>query len=124
MKEKNIWSKVGVRCLKVLGVAYFLSAILLVLLAFLVFRFGISEKAVAIGIVLIYILSCLVAGLLIGKLQKNRKFLWGLFVGAMYFAVLLALTGVVDKGLSQVASDFGTTLFICLGSGMLGGMIS
>ena len=120
----NIKGKVIVRCLKVLTVSYAFTAALLLLLAALVFYAGIPEKAVSIGIVLVYILSCLLAGVFMGKLQKNKRFLWGIVMGAMYFAVLLMLTGVVGKGLSEVGSDFGTTLFICLGSGMLGGMIS
>ena len=124
MKEENKNMQMIFRCGKVLGAAYIVSAILLLALAFGVYKMGIGEKVVAIGIVLIYIVSCLLAGFLIGKLQKNKKFLWGLLMGGLYFIVLLALTGIVDKGLSQVASDFATTLFICLGSGMLGGMIS
>lgn len=124
MKEKNIWVQVAIRCLKILGVAYAVSAACLLLLAFGVYKFGLSEKLVAIGIVLIYILSCFVAGFLMGKLTQSKKFLWGLLMGGLYFVALLILSGVIDKGLSQVASDFGTTLLICMGSGMLGGMLS
>ena len=124
MQESGIKGKGIVRCFKVLGAAYAVSAVLLLLLAVMVYKFGIPEKAVSIGIVLVYILSCLLAGVFMGKIQKNKRFLWGIVMGAMYFSVLLLLTGVVGKGFSEVASDFGTTLFICLGSGMLGGMIS
>ena len=99
------------------------SALMLLLLAVMVYKFDVSEKVVSIGIILVYIVSCLLAGLVMGKLQKNRRFLWGIFVGAMYFAVLLILTGMVGKDLSDVATDFVTTLLLCLGSGMLGGMV-
>lgn len=124
MKERNVNGEIASRCLKVLGVSYALTALMLLLIAFGVYKLGVSEKVVAVGIVLVYIVSCLVGGLLIGKLMKTRKFLWGLLMGALYFAVLLILTGIVGKGFSQVASDVGTTLFLCLGSGMLGGMLS
>ena len=123
MKDRNIRVEPVVRCLKVLGGAYVLTALMLLLIAFAVYKLGISEKIVAIGIVLVYIVSCLVAGLLMGKLMKNKKFLWGLLMGALYFAVLFLLTGIVGKGFSEISSDIGTTLFLCLGSGMLGGML-
>lgn len=124
MKEENKNVQMIVRCSKVLVAAYALTAVLLLLLAFGVYKMGIPEKVVAIAIVLIYILSCLLAGFLIGKVQRNKKFLWGLLMGSVYFVVLLILTGIMNKGVSEIASDAGTTLFICLGSGMLGGMIS
>lgn len=122
--EKRIKGKEIGRAFKVLGLAYVISAAMLLALAYLVFRFGISETVVSIGIVLVYIVSCLAAGFLMGKLQKSRKFLWGLFMGAMYFVVLLILTGFCGKDVSDVATDFGYTMFLCLGSGMLGGMVS
>ena len=121
--ERSARREVVFRCLKVLGLAYMVSALMLLLLAVMVYKFDVSEKVVSIGIILVYIVSCLLAGLVMGKLQKNRRFLWGIFVGAMYFAVLLILTGMVGKDLSDVATDFVTTLLLCLGSGMLGGMV-
>lgn len=124
MKERSLNGEVISKCLKVLGVSYAVSALMLVLIAAAVYKFGVSEKVVAIGIVLVYIVSCLTGGLIMGKLMKTRKFLWGLLMGALYFVALFILTGLVGRGFSQVASDMGTTLFLCLGSGMLGGMLS
>lgn len=124
MKERDWKGEMVGKCLKVLGISYVVSIVMLLILAFGVFKFGIPEKVVAIGIVLIYIASCFIAGFWMGKITGNKKFLWGLLMGGLYFTVLLIVTALMDKGLSQVASDFGTTLFICLGSGMLGGMLS
>jgi putative membrane protein (TIGR04086 family) len=56
--------------------------------------------------------------------MQDRRFLWGLLTGSLYFCVLAALTLIVNHGLQDVGNHFFTTLMICSGAGMLGGMLS
>ena len=109
--------------LKCLLAAYILTGGLLMLLALLVYRFGLSEKIVSIVIIGIYIGATFLAGFLAGKKLKTKKFLWGLVVGASYFVVLVLLSMVINHSFKDVATNFFTVLIMCAGSGMLGGML-
>ncbi|MBO6016150.1 MAG: TIGR04086 family membrane protein [Lachnospiraceae bacterium] len=110
--------------LKIFLFAYILTAILLLLLAFVLYKWRLSETATNIGVILIYILSCFFAGFLTGKKMKTHRFLWGLLVGVGYFCILAVLSVVLQKGTGLLSSSFVSTLFLCAGSGMLGGMVS
>lgn len=94
------------------------------LLALLVYRFGLSEKIVSLAIIGIYIAATFMAGFITGKRQKSRKFLWGLVMGGAYFLVLVILSLAVNRSFQDVASNFATVFILCAGSGMLGGMLS
>ena len=94
------------------------------LLAFMLYRFGLSEKVVSICIIAVYIIVTFLAGLLAGKREGRKKFLWGLMMGVLYFGILVAVSLVVNRGLEDVAGNMMTVFFLCAGSGMLGGMVS
>lgn len=110
--------------LKSLLLSYIVTALLLLLLTFLLFQFELDEGKVSVGIVIIYLLSCFLGGFLAGKKYGNRKFLWGLVTGGIYFAVLLVLSLAVKHGVQAQPLQIFTTLLVCAGSGMLGDMVS
>ena len=95
-----------------------------VIVALLLLLLRISEAMVDIGIIVIYIVSCLAAGFVIGKRRKSKKFLWGIVSGISYFLILLLLSVVLGNTMDNIGSDLATVLLICVGSGTLGGMIS
>ena len=123
MKEKN-----GLDYTKDVAVSLFVGFCItflgIVLLAFLLLMFQLSENMVDIGIIVIYVLSCLLAGFVIGKRTKNRKFLWGTLSGGIYFFLLLMISLAARQSMENVGNDLTTVLFICIGSGTLGGMLS
>lgn len=110
--------------LKCLLFSYILTGGLLMLLALLVYRFGLSEKIVSIAIIAIYIGATFFAGFVTGKKLMSRRFLWGLVMGSAYFLVLVILSIAVNHSFKDVASNFFTVMVMCAGSGMLGGMLS
>ena len=61
---------------------------------------------------------------MIGKLTGVKKFLWGLLTGLIYFILLLLITLGVYHTLQSNPAELATTLLLCAGGGMLGGMIS
>ncbi len=103
---------------------YVITGLLLVGLAALLGRMDLSDAAVSIGIIATYIISCFTGGFLIGKKKKRKKYLWGLCVGAFYFAVLLLGNLVVNRGLDGQLVQMLTTAVLCILSGMAGGMLS
>lgn len=124
MGKRDFYMEKAVFIIKCMLGAYLLTAGLLLLLAFMLYRFGLSEKVVSVCIIAIYILVTFSVGLLAGKREGKRKYLWGLVMGALYFGILVAVSLAVNKGLEDVAGNMMTVFFLCAGSGMLGGMIS
>lgn len=107
---------------------YLISGMLLLLLAFLLYKFGLSESVVRIGIIVIYIASCFAGGFLTGKHMGEKKFLWGLVTGAVYAAVLFLVSWFfrqrMDATAEMGAINAVTTLILCAVSSMVGGMFS
>ncbi len=79
---------------------------------------------VRIGIIVIYILSGACGGFFLGKIQKERKYLWGLAAGALYFAILFLVSAATGGGDSMDMAKVATTFVLCAASGMAGGMVS
>ena len=122
--EKNVGNVPVSSVFKVLLVMYILTGLLLVGLAALLYKFELSESAVNIAVIVIYVLIGFVGGFLAGKILQVKKFLWGAIIGAIYFLILLAVSLVLHKGLSGDVIHFDTTLVLCVASGTVGGMVS
>ena len=105
-------------------VSYVLTAVLLAVLAFLLYRLRLGETQISVGVNLIYIFSCLVGGLLAGKAIRQRRFFWGLLSGAVYFLILLSVSFFMNRELGADTMNLLTVFLMCAGSGTLGGMIS
>ena len=110
--------------LKSLLFSYILTAGLLLLLAFFLYKLQLTDKPVSIAIIAIYVLATLFAGFITGKKMKTRKFVWGLMMGMAYFVVLALVSLAVAQSPSALGDSFFTTMVLCLGGGMLGGMLS
>ena len=110
--------------LKCLLFSYIITALLLLLLAFLLFKLGLTEKIVSIAIIAIYVAAAFFAGFVTGKKMGSRKFLWGLFMGGIYFLVLAAISLAVNHSVKELTDSLLTTMVLCTGGGMLGGMLS
>lgn len=104
--------------------AYIVTAVFLLLLSFLMFKAGLDESKTSVGIIAVYVLSTFLGGRIVGKQVPSRKFFWGMLAGLCYFLVLLLLTFALAKSMGASAMQLGTTLVLCLGGGMLGGMLS
>ena len=110
--------------LKSLLFSYILTGGLLLLLALLLYKVGLSQRIVSICIIAIYVLATFFAGFITGKKLKNKKVLWGALMGVMYFLVLAVISLIVNRQPGILTNSFLTTLVLCGGGGMLGGMIS
>lgn len=124
MEKKLIDSGKIVFVMKCMLAAYLLTAGLLLLLALILYRFGLSEKVVSICIIVIYIAVTFLAGFIAGKRAGEKKFLWGLVMGCVYFLILMVVSLIVNKGIEEPVSRLATVFMLCSGSGMLGGMLS
>lgn len=112
------------KLLKNLLFSYILTAGLLLLLAFFLFRFHLTEKPVSMAIIAIYVIATFFAGFVTGKRMGSRKFLWGLLMGTAYFVVLALASLAIKQSPDTLGQSFFTTMALCAGGGMLGGMLS
>lgn len=110
--------------LRNLLITYILTGILLVVLAFALYKFRLKEAQIRLGVNAVYIITCFFGGVLMGKSLRQRRFFWGLLLGIAYFVILLAVSFLLNKGINGSSNQILTTLAICAASGTLGGMIS
>lgn len=110
--------------IKTMLLAYMMTAGLLLLLAFILYKFSLSEKAVTVAIIAIYVVITFLCGLLAGKHADRKRFLWGILAGVLYFLILMLVSVMVDHGVDNVTGNIATVFVLCAGSGMLGAMLS
>jgi len=110
--------------LKSLLASYIVTGLMLLILTFLVYQFQWDEQIVVAGIVMIYVISTFVGGFILGKLIKTRKFVWGIVIGGVYFLLLFLISYGVYREFNTNGLNAITTAVLCVGGGMLGGMLS
>lgn len=110
--------------IKSLLASYIVTGILLLVLTFFMYKFELNEKIVSAAIVGIYVVSTLIGGMIIGKLTKSKRYLWGMVLGIIYFVLLLLITLGVYRTLNGDSVSIVTSLILCAGGGMTGGMIA
>ena len=104
--------------------SYALTGLLLVLLAFLVFKFQLGEQAADISIIAIYVAVTFFGALITGKKVKEQKFFWGFLLGAMYILIISVIAIIIGYTFDVVSTANFTTVALCIGGGLLGGMLS
>ena len=123
--NKNVKQSMQVMwVLKSLLACYLVTGLLLLGVAFLLYKFDLSEQMVTIGIVATYAVSSFAGGFIAGKVKQEKRFLWGLAMGAIYYVLLLLISMGVYRELSQGSMQLLSAALLCLGGGMLGGMLS
>lgn len=120
-KDVELRGQIG-KGIRILGLMFIISSVLLMILSALLYRWELAEGHIAIGIIAIYIISSFIGGFLIGKCNKVKKYIWGFVMGLSYYIVLMIITLVINKGMSDY--NIVTSMIMCMCSGMLGGMIS
>ena len=110
--------------LKAVLVSYIVTGLLLLLITFFGYQFEIEERFVNMGITATYLLSTFIGGFCVGKLMKRRRFLWGIIVGTLYIGLLYGISfGVYGRtGVEEIYELL--PIFLCIGGGMFGGMMS
>lgn len=110
--------------LKALILSFLVTAILIVIFAFTMFKLNISEDVIGLGVAFIYIISCAIGGFYIGKSIKEKKFMWGFFVGLLYMLVLMLVSAIIGGGNNMLSENGFNMFLLCAGGGMLGGMFA
>lgn len=104
--------------------SYAVTGLLLVLLAFLVYNFGLSEKIADLSIVGIYVVVTFIGAFITGKKVKEHKFLWGFLLGFLYIFIISAVAILLGQTFHVNSTANITTAVLCIAGGLLGGMLS
>lgn len=116
--EKVMW------VLKSLLASYIVTGIMLLILTFLVYKFELDEQLVVGGIVATYVISTFIGGFILGKLTEVKKYIWGISLGSLYVALLFLISYGVYREFNTNGLNAISTALLCMGGGMLGGMLS
>lgn len=119
----SIGSKIGI-VIKGLIFSYVITGVLLAILAFLVFQFGLTENVTDVSITAIYVVVTFLGAFVVGKRVKERKFLWGFLLGLCYIAIISVVAIVLGQVFDVTSTANLSTVALCIGGGLLGGMLS
>lgn len=108
---------------KAILISYILSAIALVVLAFIMYKFGLTKSQVEIGVKVIYFISAFIAGLVIALKEKRRRLFWGMAMGAAYMAIIIIISFIVNKGNIENIVGMLINMAICVAGGGIGALI-
>ena len=109
---------------KSLVLSYLVMLLLMCIASFAIWKLDISENVLKGIVIVLYVLSAAIGGIYIGKKQKEKKFLWGLLTGSLYFLILVVLTLLSGDFSGRLGTHFATAFLICALSGTLGGMLA
>lgn len=108
---------------KGLVLAYAISALVLVVLALLMYKMDISEGVVRGVIIFAYVISCFVSGMIVSANHEGRRYLWGLIQGLLYYVILITVSMICNRAVFTQIPGILPALFLCAFGGMLGGML-
>lgn len=97
----------GKAILRSLLLAYGVTGLFLLILAFLLFQFEFGGGTAAVGIIIIYVVSCLVGGFMAGKIIQERP----IYMGDRYRAFLLCSAA---SGIFSGTGEMGYDLCPCV----------
>lgn len=110
--------------IKSLIAAYIFTGIALAALAFAIYKWELTEPVVNIVIMVVYVIASFIGGFVTGKRVKERKFFWGLLLGGLYILIIYGVSLIMSATMGMVSTASVLACLLCLGGGMLGGMLS
>ncbi len=110
--------------LRGLVLAYGLTVVLLMVLALILLKLQPDMSTTETGILVVYVLSCFGGGWYCGRKAGQKKFLWGMLTGVLYFAVLCAVSGMSEHAFQAGLSQSLIAFVMCAAGGMIGGMLA
>lgn len=105
---------------KTIVISYAVTCVILLALSFGVYKFDLSGGQITAGIIIAYIAASFIGGYIIATREKNRRILWGIGIGMIYFLILAVASIAVNKGVAIDTAEAVRALLICAVSGAAG----
>ena len=110
--------------LMILGGMFLVSFFLLLIFSGVMLKGNVGSGFISGGVIAAYVISCLAGGFCMGQVMGKHKFLWGIVMGLCYFSVLFLVGHLCFQGEVAMNLQVVSSFFICIVSGMLGGMFA
>lgn len=110
--------------LKTLIAGYVITVVMLFIIALCLYKMSLGEQIVGAGVLVTYGVSVFVGALMLAKIQKSKRLMWGIVYGMVYFAIILAASIIANKGISCNWPGLAKTFAVCVISGLVGGFVS
>lgn len=108
---------------KYLLIAFVVTTIVLVILAIVLWKLSPPSAVISGGLIFAYVISSFAGGMLLGKKMNKNKYIWGMIFGILYFAILFAASFALNRISGDPFGNVVTVCLLCVGGGMLGGML-
>ena len=100
------------------------SVMILAVLSAVMLKGHMNSGFISGGVIAAYVVSSLLGGFCIGQIKGKQKFLWGAWMGAGYFLLLLLAGNLIyHKGIHMNFQTVSSGI-ICVVAGMIGGMLA
>jgi putative membrane protein (TIGR04086 family) len=119
-REEIIVATNFMNVLKTLAGAYIVTCIMLLLLALGLYKFNLSDWQATAGIIVTYALSTFMGGYYLARKEHNRRLLWGIGFGILYFVVLAVASIILNKGIGIEQASALRAAIICIGAAAIG----
>lgn len=104
--------------------SYFISAIMLFVLAAFIYRLKLRALPAEGLIYGIYAISCLFGGFLCAKRIGSKRLIWGSISGILYALVLIFISCMLSRSFQPELPACLRTLAFCTAGGAFGGILS
>lgn len=110
--------------LKGMAISWLMTMLVLLILSALLVNTGLPSGAAGGFLIAAYLLSPFAGGFYIGKKAEQKKFLWGLVFGILYFVVFCLISMAVNPSGAFSMTRIIKLFLLQSAGGMAGGMLS
>lgn len=110
--------------MKAMAAAYVVTILLLLLVAFIMYKTHLGDNYSLMLISATYVLSNLAGGWICAKAMNSRRLVWGVITAAAYFVLLYLISLIVGGREAKEMLDVVRMAGCCLAGGVLGGILS
>ncbi len=103
---------------------FLISFLLISLAAIILWKTNLSASQMQPGIYAIYAISCLFGGFFAGRKLQEKRVLWGVILGLIYFLFLIILSALLLHTVPVLSAKALITLTLCILGGIIGAVIS
>lgn len=114
--------KIPIRLIKTTLAAYIVTAIMLLVLSYLMYRYELSVNLLNFGLVLTYIIPNFISGFISGRMMKEKRLVWGIISGIIYMMFFAAVN--ILFGESVLTGSFLLIFTVAIMGAALGGIVS
>lgn len=109
--------------LKTLVAGYVITVIAMLVLAWCLYKFRVSDNVISIVIYVIYGAASFVGGFILAKRMQHNRLMWGALYGFIYFIILSVVAMAINRAVTDDIVQLVKGTLICMAGGIIGSII-